>query len=80
MKVPSQKQVNVYVNVEHGGKCPFCGSEQIAGGSVTIDSGCAGQKVWCNDCGAEWHDEYELVGVSVCEEGNVDTVYAKRGD
>ena len=50
--------------IEGGGvACPFCGSENIEGGSVEIDCGFANQNVGCADCGAEWLDYYVLNGV-----------------
>lgn len=40
--------------------CPKCGSTEIDGASVTIDNGTAYQSVSCNDCEAEWLNEYKL--------------------
>ncbi len=65
MKAPTQEQVRVYINEGHGHNCPFCGSDQISGGDTDQEAGCITQEVWCNDCQAEWVDEYELVGVTV---------------
>lgn len=49
--------------VEEGGTfCPYCGSRQLEGGSVTVDAGEAWQGISCNDCGAAWQDQYKLVG------------------
>jgi len=41
----------------------FCGSPDIEGGSVDIDSGGASQRVSCSACGRYWFDLYELVGM-----------------
>ncbi len=47
-----------------GGKCPACGSREIEGGSIEVDSTIAWQSVRCNDCGAGWNDTYALTGYS----------------
>lgn len=49
--------------VAHGGNhCPACGSENLEGGHVSIHAGRAVQEVTCDDCCAEWEDNYKLVG------------------
>jgi len=42
-------------------RCPYCGSNDISGGFVEIDSGEANQKIDCMDCGKRWRDVYRLV-------------------
>jgi hypothetical protein len=42
--------------------CPSCSSDMCEGEGVTIETGIAYQSVGCNDCGAEWVDNYELKG------------------
>lgn len=42
--------------------CPFCGSEDISGGSIEVDSGGAWQEVCCANCSNNWYDLYQLVG------------------
>jgi hypothetical protein len=53
-----------YVN---GGGCrcinPDCKSENIEGGGVEVDAGSCFQPVTCNDCGTQWNDAYNLVGI-----------------
>lgn len=45
-----------------GCHCPACGSLDIEGGEVNIHAGYATQEVTCDDCCAEWDDQYKLVG------------------
>jgi len=58
----TKKQVKSYVKAG-GVKCPYCNSEQIVCRSVDIDAGDAYQDISCLDCGKEWIDVYNLVGV-----------------
>lgn len=46
-----------------GNVCLHCGSTEIEGEFVRVDSGCAFQPVHCNDCGQDWEDVYELAAV-----------------
>lgn len=49
--------------VQHSGvRCPYCGSPDLDGGSVTVDAGAAWQGISCNGCGESWQDQYKLVG------------------
>ena len=48
-------------------RCPFCGSDQIEGGFVEIDSHGAHQTVGCIECHKSWIDEYVLVGYTEME-------------
>ena len=53
-----------------GNKCPSCGSSNISScGCVGTDAGYAWQDMMCNACGAEWQDQYDLVGFSALTEG-----------
>lgn len=52
-----------------GGHCPKCGSLNLAGGSMYIETGSAFQEIICNDCGEDWTDRYILSGIV---EGNGD--------
>jgi len=45
-----------------GNHCPACGSRDIEGHEVNIDSGYATQECGCNQCDAEWTDTYRLTG------------------
>ena len=47
-----------------GNACYMCGSTNIEGGSVEIDSGMAKQSEWCNHCEHEWEDNYTLTSVT----------------
>ena len=44
--------------------CPSCGSSDIEGGLVEVDSGGAWQDVSCPTCEATWTDTYALTGYS----------------
>lgn len=46
-----------------GASCPSCLGTTLDGGSVDINEGRAFQRVTCNDCGLEWEDGYQLVGI-----------------
>ena len=47
--------------IAHGGThCPYCGSEEIVGGSIEIDAETAMQSITCMVCGKEWDDIYTL--------------------
>ena len=43
-------------------RCPYCGSSDLTGGSVTMEGGACSQRVWCSDCDHSWYDCYTLVG------------------
>ena len=40
--------------------CPFCGSDQIEGGSYDSEGSCIYQKIGCLECEESWYDQYEL--------------------
>lgn len=50
-----------------GNKCPFCGSENISGNAFNAYGGSTTQEVGCDDCGAEWLDQYILTGYTFTE-------------
>ena len=51
--------------IENGGNCcPHCGSGDLEGGAVEIDSRIAWQKVWCLECDHSWIDNYTLTSVT----------------
>ena len=58
----TDEQIAEYIK-KGGVRCPNCTSDNLNGGSIEIDGGCAYQGVCCLDCAAEWVDEYKLVGV-----------------
>jgi len=64
--IPNEREMMMMTDEEYvaieGRKCPRCGDEQIEGGSVEIEAGCAYQEMWCNSCLAKWWDEYHLHG------------------
>ncbi len=43
-----------------GTGCPFCGSDDVAGGGWDSEAGTAWQRVQCDVCGAKWNEVYEL--------------------
>ena len=46
---------------DHGGvHCPYCGSEDIVGGSIQIDIAVAWQPITCSACGRKWNDIYTI--------------------
>ena len=58
----TRKQAEAYVH-SGGNRCPACGSDDIEGGDMEIDSAGAGQVVNCHACGADWVDCYVLVNI-----------------
>jgi hypothetical protein len=50
-----------------GNLCPYCGDDDISGGSVEVDAGYAWQDVDCSACGASWHDLYTLTGIDLLD-------------
>ena len=46
-----------------GTHCLYCRENDIEGGPVDIDGGCASQEMNCLKCGRYWHDLYSLSGV-----------------
>jgi len=45
--------------------CPFCGSTEINAGHMEVDGKDAWCKVECDNCGAQWQDNYKLTGYEV---------------
>ena len=60
MPIPDHQHVE-----NEGSLCPFCLSDEIEGGSVTIDGRYATQEVACSACGGVWHSYYILTGYCV---------------
>ena len=49
--------------VEKGGNCcPFCGSDEIEGGSCDFEGSTVTVEVGCLVCDEEWDDVYSLTG------------------
>jgi len=45
-----------------GTHCLYCRANDIEGGPVDIEGGCASQEMNCLKCGSSWHDVYSLSG------------------
>ena len=43
--------------------CPFCNSDNIDGGHFQADNLEAWRTVVCGDCGEEWTELFDLVGI-----------------
>ena len=56
---------------QHGLECPFCGSADIAGGSMSFDWSEIAQEVSCHECGEMWTDVYKLAGVADADSGEI---------
>ncbi|QIB67138.1 hypothetical protein [Kineobactrum salinum] len=54
---------------KEGEHCPTCGSNDLQGGSVDVDSPHASQPMSCGDCRATWTDQYQLTGFADLKEG-----------
>jgi transcription elongation factor Elf1 len=57
-KMDIQRLKDKYLKRSH--RCLNCGSEDIEGGSVTINAGGATQDIRCNKCESSWTDLYVL--------------------
>lgn len=44
-----------------GAKCPVCQKDNISGDNFDIEEGTVLQEMYCEDCEAEWTDEYHLI-------------------
>ena len=49
--------------------CPSCGSNDISANDLDTEGTSAWQQVSCNDCFAEWRDDFTLTGYSDLEGG-----------
>jgi hypothetical protein len=58
--VIDEKRVQAYLDL-NGICCPYCGSQNIEGGYFDNEGKC--QQVECHECGMDWYDIYELVGI-----------------
>jgi transcription elongation factor Elf1 len=76
-KILTREQIAAYI-ATGGTKCPFCGSEDIEGGSVQVDAGSAWQHVDCKGCGEAWDDVYTLAWIEPGEYGEW-TEESKKG-
>jgi len=63
----NENEVKQYVQAG-GVKCPFCGSEDVEGGSMDVDTGYVSQEVTCLECDSTWNDLYKLIDVVEIEE------------
>lgn len=48
-----------YVDAE-GLVCPYCGCDEIEGGSIEVCIGSVTQEMWCLACQRTWLDTYRL--------------------
>ena len=62
MSVITEEQGKKYV-AGGGVHCPFCGSNDIEGGSLDFGGGSIAQEVSCLICDATWWDVYTLTGI-----------------
>lgn len=61
---PQPMSDEAYVNAA-GGKCPYCGSDDISSeGRLEADGAEAWQEVRCGSCRATWEEVFRLVGYS----------------
>jgi hypothetical protein len=55
-----------------GRKCPKCWGDDVTGARLDADGPVAYGRCRCDDCGAEWVDEFRLVGVGEVDESTDD--------
>ncbi len=60
MDIIDEKRVQAYLE-DDGTLCPYCGSQNIENGHFDSEGKC--QQVECHECGMEWYDILELVGI-----------------
>lgn len=60
-----EKKIFEYVDKVESEKthCPYCKSDQVEGGSITVESNHAYQEMSYNDCDETWEDMYRLVSI-----------------
>lgn len=54
-----------------GPACFICGETSITGGFAEIEAGVMSQEITCPDCGADYYEYYEMVGLRPAEEDDV---------
>ena len=62
----TQEQKDEYVKNGYG-RCPYCKSDGIEGGFISVDGNEVWQKVTCLDCDKVWNDLYKLYDVETGE-------------
>ena len=62
MKKLSEEQIKTYI--ENDSRCPWCNSSNIFGFQFKFEERLIYQSIECNDCKAEWEDEYTITGIS----------------
>ncbi len=60
---PTPEAVTKYLSGD-GTRCPFCGSEDIEGGSFNCEGRTAWQNISCPKCNNEWQDVYQLAFIA----------------
>jgi len=48
---------------EGGTTCPYCGSNNICGQHMEVDSTGAWQEIHCDDCNKTWNDVYKMTDI-----------------
>ncbi len=64
------KQAKKYLE-QRGFVCPFCGSWDIAGGSMGFEAGEIDQRISCHACNERWTDVYRLTAVADPDSGEI---------
>lgn len=54
---------------QRGRSCPFCGSWDIEGGSMSFEAGEIAQRISCHKCQEQWTDVYKLTAVADADSG-----------
>lgn len=57
-----------------GSHCLYCGSHDMSGSHVCVDTNIAWQEIHCCRCGATWQDVYDLVTVDKLEPPDEDAI------
>lgn len=63
----TEEQKASYLNAAKPNLCPCCGSDEIEGGTVSIQGKKAVQECSCMTCESQWEDTYSLTDVTVYE-------------
>jgi transposase-like protein len=67
-KPPLTEAMAAQYVAQGGGKCPFCRSGDLEGGSQDADGPTIVQDIKCLACGRRWYDVYRLAAVMPGEE------------
>lgn len=61
-RMPLTNKEYVKRTTRYHSECPWCGSEELEWGEITVDGNFVTQEVRCCSCNKQWYDGYKLKG------------------